>query len=258
MKRVLQFSSLVFLSTTLVAHAVDLPDSGITISFTEYTSAGFSPGAAASSGKLDSDTWSLTGLSDGDLSFGGTATTGDFARGQSDGGSSTGGIYAFDTGAEGIAFGFQPIGSDFTPGSAILKISNATGATITGIDVSYDIAVYNDKDRSNSLNFAHSADNSSYTNESSLNYSTPTTADISPSWTKISKSVTLSGLSISNGDDYYFKWSSDDVSGSGSRDEFGLTSINLDPSTAGAVPEPAEAAAILGLCVVLLTYFRRC
>jgi hypothetical protein len=58
--------------------------SPVTIDFTGFMGSGFAPDPAAD--QLDSDTWAVTGLSDGDLDFGGTAVTGDFARGSTTGG----------------------------------------------------------------------------------------------------------------------------------------------------------------------------
>ena len=50
--------------------------------FDGFSGLGFSPSPAT--GQLDSDIFCVTGLSDGNLAFGDTATTGDFARGQDD------------------------------------------------------------------------------------------------------------------------------------------------------------------------------
>ncbi|MBN1217568.1 MAG: hypothetical protein JXM69_01465, partial [Anaerolineae bacterium] len=121
--------------------------------FTGFTGSGFDPNPGV--GQLDSDIWSVTGLSDGDLLFGDSQTTGDFARGPSAGGVTTGGVYAFDVGGNTI-LGVQPGGTDFTPGEIILRLQNNTGSTITQLDVSYDIWYRNDQPRANSLNFSYS------------------------------------------------------------------------------------------------------
>ena len=60
--------------------------------FNGFTGAGFSP--TPSLGQLDADNWRITGSNEGDLLFGGTKTTGDFARGTTGGNISTGGIYS--------------------------------------------------------------------------------------------------------------------------------------------------------------------
>jgi fibronectin-binding autotransporter adhesin len=47
-------------------------------------------------------------------------------------------------------------------------------------------------------------------------------------------STTISGLTWANNDYYYLRWSSDDIGGSGSRDEFGLDDISLSNFLTGA------------------------
>jgi len=207
-------------------------NTAVTEDFSGFDGSGFAPAPAA--GQLDSDTWRVKGLSEGDMMFGDTKTSGDFARGSSMGGVTTGGVYSFDVGGGNTVLGVQPGGSDFAPGDFTLKIQNNTGSTITELEISYDIYVYNDQDRANSFNFAHSSDdNSSYTAEPGLNYTTPEAADPSPAWVSVSQSITLTGLSIADGGSYFLQWQSDDVSGSGSRDEVGLdnVSITANPTT---------------------------
>ncbi|GAB4307006.1 MAG: hypothetical protein Kow00117_00140 [Phototrophicales bacterium] len=198
--------------------------------FTGFSGAGFD--TAPSSGRLDSDTWRVTGLSDGSGTFGGTHTTGDFARGVSPGAASTGGIYAFNVGGGTTALGVQPAGSDFTPGTITLRIQNTTGSTITSLTIAYDIYVNNDQNRANSFNFAYSLDDITYTSIAALDYTSPATAD-SLGWTQIPRTTTINSLNISNGAFFYLQWQSDDVSGSGSRDELGITNISV---TAGSAP----------------------
>jgi hypothetical protein len=188
-----------------------------------FTGSGFQP--APSAGLLDSDAWASTGMDDGDLAFGGTGTSGDFARGSSTGGVTTGGFYAFDTGAGDNCLGIQPGGDDWTPGTITLRIQNTSGSPVTSFQIDYEIKVFNDKDRSNSFNFFHSSDDMSYTPVGALDYASPEAKNTSPSWQTINRSTTLSGLNIANDAYYYLRWSGNDVGGSGFRDEFGLDDI---------------------------------
>ncbi len=189
----------------------------------QFTGAGFAPSPSA--GQLDSDAWRVTGLSDGDGTWGGTHTSGDFARGQSNGNETTGGVYAFQTSTGDYCLGIQPTGNDFTPGDFTLRIQNNTGQVITQLQISYEIKVRNDQDRSNSFNFSYSTDDATYTPVPALDYASPGQADPSPSWVTESRSTTLTGLNVPNGSFLYLKWTGDDVSGTGSRDEFGLDDV---------------------------------
>ena len=93
--------------------------------------------------------------------------------------------------------------------------------------------VYNDKNRANSFNFSHSADNSSYESISNLDLTSTATAAGSPSWSASTKTVVVP-VSISNSSVYYLKWTGDDESGSGSRDEFALDDVVIYASS-GAI-----------------------
>lgn len=138
--------------------------------FDAFQGAGFV--AAPSAGELDSDVWRISGLSDGDGTFGGSFTSGDFARGFSTGGSATGGVYAFDSGAGNNILGVQPTGTDFSPGEIVLRIQN-NGGLVERIHVSYFIRYYNDNDRSNSMNFSFSVDDVNYSPVAMADFTTP-------------------------------------------------------------------------------------
>jgi len=173
--------------------------------FNTFTGSGFSPTPAA--GQLDSNTWIVTGLSEGSMSFGDTKTSGDFARGTSNGGVGTGGVYAFETGSGNRILGVQPGGADFTPGTFRLKRTNETGSAVTEVTVNYDIWTYNDQDRSNSLNLAYSTDCTNYTAVPALNYATPTTADASPAWVKTPRATTIT-VNLATGAPFCLQWTS--------------------------------------------------
>jgi hypothetical protein len=224
------------------------------VDFTGYTGAGFQ--AAPAAGQLDSDMFAITGFADGSLAFGGTQTAGDYARGTASAAVSTGGLYNFSSmtinGGTG-AFGIQPVADDFTPGTVTLKIVNQTGLTLTGLTLSYEIWVRNDQGRGNSLNFSHSSDDASYAAVTALDFTSADAAD-TLGFQKTDRGVTLSGLSIADGANYYLRWTGDDSSGAGFRDEFALDNISIT-----AVPEPGSYAlwAGLALCGVAAWHRRR-
>jgi len=196
----------------------------------QFDGSGFSP--SPSTGQLDSDAWATTGMSDGVSNFGDTNTSEDFARSASTGGVGPAGFYAFETSTGNYSLGFQPTESEFTPGTVTLKTQNQTGTTITTVYLSYLIYVLNNDDRSNSLNLSYSTDDISYTDVSSLDFTSQATSDGSPTWLDTARLTSLTGLNIPNEGFFYLRWSSDDVSGGGSRDEFAIDDIlvNFNPT----------------------------
>jgi len=215
-----------FLNKKLSAQLeITMLNTAVTENFSGFDGSGFAPTPAA--GQLNSNAWRVTGMSDGDGTFGGTHDSGDFARGQSTGEVTTGGVYSFDAGGGVTVLGVQPAGSDFAPGTITVQLLNNTGGTITELEVSYDIYVYNDQGRSSSFNFAHSADDITYTSIPAIDYTTPEVADGTPAWVSVARSTTITGINISAGETYFLQWQSDDVGGSGSRDEFGLTNLSI-------------------------------
>jgi hypothetical protein len=222
-----------------------------TIGFESYTGGGFQPDPGA--GQLDSDAWASTGMSDGNLVFGGTRTTGDNARGSTASAVTTGGFYNFNNAAiNGGAgsFGIQPGGSDWNPGTLTLRLQNQTGSAIGGMDVGYDLWVRNDQGRSSTFNFSFSLDDSAYTSVSSLDYTSGAAGD-SLGFVQNSRSASLGDLNIPVDGYFYARWSSGDVGGTGSRDEFALTSLSFTP-----VPEPSEYALMSAAALVLFAVYR--
>lgn len=211
----------------LAIHEIGKP---VTIDFSNFNASGVTN--APNLNQLHSENWAFTGFSDGDVAFGGsnTITSGDYARGTSTGGESTGGLYAFDVsngGTANTALGFQSTGDDFTPGTITVRLQNLTGSTISAVDLSYIIQVYNDQGRANSFNVAYSTDNTSYTDITALNFTSTETADGSPMWVANNRNSRISGLSIANNGFLYIRWTSDDVTGSGSRDEIALDDLQV-------------------------------
>ncbi|RMA59010.1 hypothetical protein [Ulvibacter antarcticus] len=191
--------------------------------FQAFRGLGFEPNGA--NGKLNSNIIKVNGMSDGAMAWGDTKLSGDFARGLSTGGVSTGGIYAFNTGNGNYAFGVQPGGSDFTPGDIDFRIVNNTGMTVNEFFFSYTIFVNNDQNRSNSLNFSYSTDGVSYTPVAALNYTSPVTAD-GLGFVKTKRSTTVNAT-VAAGSYIYLRFSSDDVAGSGSRDEIAIDNVRV-------------------------------
>lgn len=135
------------------------------------------------------------------------------------------------------AFGFQPTGGNFTAGSITLRVQNNTGQILNSLAVSYDLHVFNDRDRSNTftLYFSESNTSGSYTMVEGSQVTSPGLADTEPTPVNNAIDVNVSNLGILPGDYGYIRWVLDDLEGSGQRDEFVLTNIQITP-VAGTSP----------------------
>jgi hypothetical protein len=219
----------------------------------QFTGGGFQP--TPSTGQLDSDAWAITGWSNGTLAFGGTQTTAgtDYTRGTTTAAVTTGGIYAFGTTNRMLMI--QPGGSDFAPGTMTLKIQNTTGAAVSTWDLAYDLYVRNDQLRSNSFNFSYSTNNTSYLTtglvaaDPLFAYTSTAAAGTDTGLNLIGTPMASIAATVENNEFLYIRWSSADVGGSGSRDEFAIDNLYVT-----AVPEPGTA--VLGV-VALLGFLRR-
>ncbi len=200
--------------------------------------------AAPTSGQLSSLVWDFSGFSNTYV-YGGNNITGDYAHGITMGGESSGGIYAYDDGAN-QALWIQPTGSDFTPGCAVLQICNNTGSALSEFSIRYDLLVLNDADRANSLNFSYSTDGVDYTDVPALDYTSGEAPDAVPTIMVYNQMATVTGLDVPDGAIVYLSWCGSDVSGSGSRDEFGLDNINisLEPFPVCTISNTSASAAV--------------
>ncbi|MEP6704700.1 MAG: choice-of-anchor D domain-containing protein, partial [Acidobacteriota bacterium] len=215
--------------------SLGIPNStAVFVDFAGYAGTGFQ--AIPVAGQLDSDDWAVTGWTDGALAFGGTRTTAatDYTRGTTSVAVTTGGFYAFDAGGGNRRFLVQPGGSDFAPGTLTLRLQNTGSTNITALAVQYGLYNRNDQDRSSSFNFSHSANDSTYTLVGGLDFTSPVLQDAAGMVFIGTRSTNIIGLSIAPGGFYYLRWSSADVAGSGSRDEFALDDISVTGTFAGA------------------------
>ncbi|HEY0356886.1 MAG TPA: T9SS type A sorting domain-containing protein, partial [Flavisolibacter sp.] len=192
----------------------------------QFSGSGFSSNPI--DGQLNSGAWAVSGWSDGDLLFNETRTAGDYARGFTLSHPATGGIYAFEPLAPGNrALGIQPGTGDWAPGTITLRLQNQTGLTLHSLGIAYKLIVYNNADRSSSFHFSYSTDNLNYIDINTLDYSSPSAADASPSWILNDRTTEIKSLTILPGQYLYIRWNSSDLSGTGSRDEFALDDITM-------------------------------
>jgi hypothetical protein len=222
------------ISSTDTYFVIDFDNTLTGVNNGSFSGAGFESSPA--SGELDSDGIIVTGMSSGDLAFGGSgAGNTDLHRDASTGGVGTGGVYSFDISNGGTtdrALGIQPGGSDWTSGTIVLKVTNGTGSTVNRLLLYYDVYVYNDQARSNDFKFSYDVGGGSVA-VSDADFTSTEAADGAPAWVKTRKAVVLSGLSITNGTTIELTWTGDDVSGSGSRDEFAIDNISVAMNQSG-------------------------
>lgn len=201
------------------------------VNFGEFSGSGFSPSPIA--GQLDSDTWEVQGLSDGNINFGDTGTTGDFARGLSSIPVGVGGVYSFEIYPNDNILGLQATTPDLTPGYVGIRIQNKTGNQMSSVEIKYDAYVYNDMPGSAYLSMSHSADHSTFIEVLESNIITDNAAATSPTWVKRSLSFKISGLSIAPNDFYYFRWNIKNY-GNGELDQFGIDNISITANPAAS------------------------
>jgi hypothetical protein len=222
-----------------MAETIDFETSKSDVNVDAFVGTGFTPSPA--SGQLDSSSWRIVN-NDGDLAFGGTATTGAFARGLSNTSVTDGGIWSFDTDNNGTsgdshALGLQPTTahSILNPGEIRLRIMNSTGSTVSSWEIDYDVFAFNDAGRSSTFNFSYSTDDVTYTPVGALDFTSTEPADVMPAWTLAARS-TLISASVADGDRLYLRWTIA-FPGGGNGSEF--DQLALDNISVAAVPEPA-------------------
>ncbi len=239
--------------TVLLNFSNSMPTTAGTNPSTAFTGAGFSPNPTIA-GRLNSNAWDVKGLSFGTLGFGGTQTVDAYGRGSVTTGVVTHGIYAFTELPGSVAnpaLMVQSSDTEFSPGSITLRIRNNGTSNITQLQVEYNLFVRNDENKSSSFNFSHSLDNVVFQDEALLDYASPETAD-ALEWVSVglapSRSLIITGLNIAPGAMYYLRWSSEEISGTGNSDEFGLDDIRV----VGTYGTPAPEVNVTGFSTTIL------
>lgn len=156
-----------------------------------------------------------TGAGSGWLTGTNTSTT---TQAASSGSPVNGGAYNWATTAgTDRAIGFMGSGSYASPNSIMAYYRNTTGATLTTITVAYSVERYRVNSSAFQLNFYSSTDGSTWTartngdisaagfptGASSYSFNTPRT---------LTRTVTITGLSIANNADFYLRWLFTDAS----------------------------------------------
>lgn len=207
-------------------------------SFTDYAGLGLSPGG--SGGTLDSMQWRVFGASSGDSITGEHTVQGDFARGVTDGGVRTGGLYAvaLPDGKRGL--GVQATAADFTPGALLWAVTNPTDRWLSHLLLSFELWWLNDGTRSTAIDTHFSSDGTNW--ELLAREQTPSASD-DLGWQFHSLSLPIGWLpdrtstlaqtglaqphTLAPAAPLWLRWQFADAAGDGSRDEFALTSLQI-------------------------------
>jgi cysteine-rich repeat protein len=208
---------------------------GARLDFTGYLGAGLAPSPAA--GQLDSDNWRVTGMNDGDTSFGGTFNDGDFAEGFTAGGGVEGGLFGFTVAPGDTVFGLQQKDSDLTPGSIFLRMRNDSGATLVDPTVRFEIWQLDSGDHASTIDFLWSTDGTDFTRIDALRVETPDGATAAPAWQVTAREAVLEGATIGEGDRLFLKWATEADGGTGEYDSLGIDDIQV---VVVAVPPEAD------------------
>ncbi|WP_299673923.1 ExeM/NucH family extracellular endonuclease [uncultured Roseobacter sp.] len=178
--------------------------------FNDFLGLGLADTPAA--GQLDAMLWSVEGFN----------SEADLARGETDGGVSTGGLYALNRGAGDNALYLQPGGSDFTPGSLTLALESGP-TDLTDVVVSFERLVTNDQPRSNAFDLSFSLDGVTF--QPLDTFASAAAADANG---VVSSTVAVPLPDLPANTTFYLRWDGDDVEGSGARDEFGIDNLLVD------------------------------
>lgn len=129
------------------------------------------------------------------------------------------------------AMGIQPSGSNFTSGAITIRLQNLSGQSLNSLDLAYDLYVYNDRDRSNSVNVYYSTSNTqaSYQLLPEMAVVSPADADASPQAVFHQPSVSINNLNLLPNSYLFVRFVFEDISGSGERDEFLISRLSFTP-----------------------------
>lgn len=153
-------------------------------------------------------------------------------------GTSGGGVYNYANGVTATstdrALGFLTSGSFSSPRSIILKMHNNTGSTITALDIAFDYEKYRSGSRAWDWTFFSGVIESPVSavatgNQSYIADANNTTISNPP--TSISKSVTISGLNVAAGADYYVRWTYTGNGGATNAQGLGIDNLSVTPKT---------------------------
>ncbi len=155
-------------------------------------------------------------------------------------GTSSGGVYNFANGITASstdrAVGFLTSGSFSSPRSIVLRLTNNTGGTISSLAITFDYEKYRSGSRALDWTFFHGSTSAPATADAAGNQSyaadASNTVILNPP-TVISKTVILTGLAITNGSDYYLRWTYTGLAGSTNAQALGFDNFTVTATGGG-------------------------
>lgn len=150
--------------------------------------------------------------------------------GVSTGNVNKGGCYAWDIGNNERAIGWQPTDGNFTPGYILSVLRNSGTTPVKEINIAFEIVFKNNgsSNRSSYVSLEWSTDGTNFSSFSGMRFETPGQKNVNNVWERYQ----LNGRfvlepPIQSGKRLWIRWWTDDVGGSGTRDEIGIRNFKL-------------------------------
>lgn len=257
--------------------SIDTTGETFAITFDQTTSGvnngiydGTSFNSPAAPGGLNSEAFSFSSIAGVSMNFGGSATGNPPNRGNSNGGVTSKGFYAFNTSTFGTdrALGWQSDTTDFDPGQLTLKVMNNSGTDINNARFGYTFASLNNTNNSTKLSVAFSLDSGvTFTDLPELSDSSAIASNPGSGWSADQKRVLIKNINWTDNNYVLFQFTSESgVRNVLQNDEVALDNIfvigydvdfifdgaawNVDPSdtfaAASAIVFPGDSAVISG------------
>jgi hypothetical protein len=149
-------------------------------------------------------------------------------------GTSAGGFYNFANGVNATStdrsIGFLSSGTYASPRSIIYAFTNNTGSAVSSISLDWNNEKYRSGSRAFNWTFYHGNTSSATTASTEGDYGFVADANNTTVYnppTSFSKSITLNGLNIQNGETYYLRWTYTGVGGSTNGQALGIDDFNI-------------------------------
>lgn len=154
--------------------------------------------------------------------------------------------------------GFLSTSGYTSPRSIIFAFTNNTGSTVTSLDISFDYEKYRSGTRAFDWNFFHGSTSTAATAATSGDQAYSADANNTTIFnppTSISKSFSITGLSIANGSTYYLRWTYTGNGGSTNGQGLGIDNFSITLTTSAPTNTITTSTSISGspFCVTAST-----